>query len=372
MPKLRNSCRLFRLIISCSLSSKTFIFNQIFAMWLQNYLIFPNTAIFFKYLFNTFAPLKNHTMHYIGELISIGVAFSWTATAWLGEIAGKRLGVFTLNVWRMLLTLLFSAILLYVLTGYPFPLYTNGITWFWLLLSGIVGYVLGDYCLFRSYLSIGSRYGQLFMTIAPMAAAFMAWFTLGQHLTVNSIIAMTVTLLGIAISVLGRGEGKKIALKLPLGGVLFGIGAGLGQGTGLVLSKIGLDYYMRDVPSDILPHIIHYLPFSANMIRCLTGLVAFIAIMWIHQGFGRFRESLHDGKGFGMMLIAVIFGPFLGVGFSLMAVQYTAAGIASTLMAITPILIIIPSHYLFGQPITFKGLFGAVISVLGVSLFFLL
>ncbi len=311
-------------------------------------------------------------MQYLGEIISLGVASSWTVTALASEVASKRLGVFTLNVWRMALALLFTGISMWYLTGDFLPVHASARAWLWLAMSGLVGYAFGDYCLFRSYLSIGSRYGQLFMTLAPMAAAFMAWFTLGQHLTVNSIIAMTVTLLGIAISVLGRGEGKKIALKLPLGGVLFGIGAGLGQGTGLVLSKIGLDYYMRDVPSDILPHIIHYLPFSANMIRCLTGLVAFIAIMWIHQGFGRFRESLHDGKGFGMMLIAVIFGPFLGVGFSLMAVQYTAAGIASTLMAITPILIIIPSHYLFGQPITFKGLFGAVISVLGVSLFFLL
>ena len=70
------------------------------------------------------------------------------------------------------------------------------------------------------------------------------------------------------------------------------------------------------------------------------------------------------------MLVAVIFGPFLGVGFSLMAVQYTAAGIASTIMATTPILILIPSHYLFHQKITIKGILGAIISVVGVSLFF--
>ena len=66
-----------------------------------------------------------------------------------------------------------------------------------------------------------------------------------------------------------------------------------------------------------------------------------------------------------------IFGPFVGVGFSLMAVQYTGAGIASTLMALTPIIIILPSYWLFRQPITLKGVIGALISVVGVSLFFL-
>lgn len=311
-------------------------------------------------------------MQYFGEIISLGVAFSWTITAIASEVASKRLGVFTLNVWRMSAAFILTGLGMWLFTGQFMPIYASGRAWLWLTLSGLVGYAMGDYCLFRSYLAIGSRYGQLFMTLAPMAAAFMAWFTLGQHLTLNSMIAMIVTLIGIAISVLGRGEGKKITLKLPLKGVLFGIGAGLGQGVGLVLSKIGLDYYIKDTPSEILPSIQNYLPFSANMIRCLAGFLAFMLIMWIHQGFGMLQKSIHDKRGMSMALIAVIFGPFIGVGFSLMAVQYTAAGIASTLMALTPIFIIIPSHYIFGQPITFKGVLGAVVSVLGVSLFFLL
>ena len=83
------------------------------------------------------------------------------------------------------------------------------------------------------------------------------------------------------------------------------------------------------------------------------------------------RDSLHDRRGLLAMLTAVISGPFIGVGFSLMAVQYTAAGIASTIMAMTPILILLPSYWLFRQPITLRNVVGAVISVFGVSLFFL-
>jgi drug/metabolite transporter (DMT)-like permease len=69
--------------------------------------------------------------------------------------------------------------------------------------------------------------------------------------------------------------------------------------------------------------------------------------------------------------VTTIFGPFVGVGFSLMAVQYTSAGIASTLMALTPIIIILPSYWLFRQPITWRSVAGAVISVIGVSMFFM-
>ena len=42
-------------------------------------------------------------MAYLGELISIGVAFSWTATALLSEFGSKRLGNLTLTVLRMAL-----------------------------------------------------------------------------------------------------------------------------------------------------------------------------------------------------------------------------------------------------------------------------
>ena len=70
------------------------------------------------------------------------------------------------------------------------------------------------------------------------------------------------------------------------------------------------------------------------------------------------------------MLLATITGPFIGVSLSLMAVQYTEAGIASTLMALTPIFIIAPAYWLFHQRVSLKEVIGAVISVIGVSLFF--
>ncbi len=113
----------------------------------------------------------------------------------------------------------------------------------WMLLSGLVGYVIGDYCLFQCYIIIGSRFGQLFMTLAPLSAAFTAWISLGEQMTTMSIFAMLITLVGIAISVLGRGEHHRVSLKLPLNGVLFAIGAAVCQGVGLVLSKIGMNYY---------------------------------------------------------------------------------------------------------------------------------
>lgn len=317
-------------------------------------------------LFVPLRPKSKQTMAYLGELISIGVAFSWTATALLSEFGSKRLGNLTLNVLRMALALVFSLVLFMVVMGSPLPAGASPEAAGWMMLSGLVGYVIGDYCLFQCYIIIGSRYGQLFMTLAPLSAALMAWVTLGQQMNAMSIVAMLITLLGIGISVLGRGEHHRVSLKLPLNGVLFAVGAAMCQGVGLVLSKIGMDHY--DAASSMPEWMI---PFSANFYRCIAGIIGFSLLLYFRDGMAPLREALHDKKGLSVATATTIFGPFVGVGFSLMAVQYTAAGIASTLMAMTPIIILLPSYWLFHEKITWRAVIGAVISVVGVSLFFL-
>lgn len=308
-------------------------------------------------------------MQYIGELISIGVAFSWTATALLSEYGSKRMGNLTLNLMRMVIALVFSCILFWVMSGSPLPAGASTEAYMWMILSGIVGYVIGDFCLFQCYIIIGSKYGQLFMTLAPITAAIMAWFTLGQELRPTAMLAMLVTLAGIAISVLGRGDNHKVSLKLPLAGVLFAIGAAVCQGVGLVLSKIGMNHYEASLTSPLEGWL---LPFHANFFRCIAGTIGFALLMAWREGFKPLQNGVRDRKGLVAAVATTIFGPFVGVGASLLAVQYTAAGIASTLMALTPIIIILPAWWLFKQPITAKSLLGAVISVIGVSLFFLL
>ena len=309
-------------------------------------------------------------MQYLGEIISLTVAFSWTITALFAEVGSKRLGSLQMNVIRMCLSLFMLGITLWCFTGSPFPLYADGKAWFWLSLSGFVGYLLGDYCLFNSYIWIGSRFGQLFMTLAPPTAAIAGFFMLGETLAWNAWLGMLVTLTGIGISVLNKGTSNKLSLKLPLKGVLFGIGAGVGQGVGLVLSKVGMSHYEVSIPAGE-EMVADLMPFASTFIRAVTGAIGFLCVMGLQRKFHTLATSVRDRKGMNAAVWATITGPFIGVSLSLMAVQYTEAGIASTLMALTPVFIIWPAHFFFGQKVTFKEVVGACISVVGVSLFFI-
>ncbi len=312
-------------------------------------------------------------MQHLGEIISLIVALSWTATAIFADIASHRLGALPLNLIRMGFSIVFLSVLLVIVTGSPIPLYADGATYFWLALSGLVGYVFGDMCLFSCYVLIGSKFGQILMTLAPPVAGIAGWLMQGEKLSWHSWLAMLVTLTGIAICILGRGGAThKLEIKLPWKGVLLGIGAGIGQGVGLVLSKIGLENYAAALPDDVSRGVTFMMPFAGTLIRAVTGFLGFFLILAIMGKASQLRTAVNDRQGMKFAVLTTFFGPFLGVSLSLMAVQYANAGVASTLMALTPVLIIVPYSIINHQKISPKEILGAIITVTGAALFFLL
>ena len=327
---------------------------------------------------------------FIGETISLFVALAWTATALFAEVGSKRMGSLPFNIMRMSMSLVLLAITLWLLLGTPYPRYADGSTWFWLLFSGLVGYVIGDYCLMQGYIHIGSRFGQLFMTLSAPTAAITGRLFLGEQMRPLAILGMIITLSGIALSILSKDEESSktthgVRIKLPAKGIFYAAMAGIGQGAGLVISKIGLLHYGQstvaaglsdfDIPDGaVLPVPIAYsIPFSATMIRAFIGFAGFfLALMLFNKdGLAKLHHAVGDRKAMWCALGSTILGPFIGVSASLMATLYTSTGIAQTIFALTPILIIAPAALLFHQKVTVREVIGAVISVFGVALFFI-
>lgn len=311
-------------------------------------------------------------MNHIGEILSLLVAVSWTFSAWFADKASRRIGSMETNVIRLVLATLMLSALLWITVGRPYPVFANGKAWLWLGLSAAVGYVFGDYCLFNSYLVIGPRLGQLMMTIAPPMAAIAGWIMLGESMSWKSILAMAVTLCGIGMSILSRGEKHHFKLDIPLKGIILGIGAGTGQGVGLVLSKIGMEHYALAVPSDAPAAMQAMLPFASTLIRAIIGAIGFFILLNISKGMASLKAAVKDPIGMRDATLLTVFGPALGVSLSLMAVRYANAGIASTLMALAPVIIIAPDVLINKHKIKLKEIIGVLVSITGVAMFFLL
>ena len=305
-----------------------------------------------------------------GELLSLLVAVMWTFTALFAEVASKRMGTLVLNVWRMLLTILLLGIVLWWTCGKPWPMYANAEVWKWFLASGFMGFVFGDYCLFNAYIVMGSRFGQLFMTLASPFAAIAAWLMMGETMGMLALLGMIVTLSGIGISIMGKDDDGTRHLKLPRKGILLGIGAGMGQGIGLVLSKQGLMHYAANIPSEATD-VAAMMPFAGTQMRAVMGLIGFGATLIFLKKWRNMCRFFTDLRGAAAAMGAILLGPFFGVSLSLMAVGMTNTGVAQTLMSLTPILILWPSRLMFGTKISMQEVFGAVIAVAGASLFFI-
>jgi len=293
---------------------------------------------------------------YTGEISAVCVAICWTLSALFFEKAGSRIGSLSVNVIRLMTAILLLGLIAWITRGYFLPTDATAYQWFWLSLSGFIGFFLGDLFLFHSYSIIGSRMAQLVMTLAPPITAMTGFLLLKEHLTLKQFLGISVTVCGIFIAMFGKGRGEKFNFNVPLKGFLFALGGAAGQAIGLVLSKKGLSGY------DVI---------SATQIRAITGGVSFMLLVTFLKRWSSIRKAFSNKSGLKFVLSGSVFGPVIGVSLSLFAVQHTEAGVAATLMALVPIIIILPSALMFKEKITFYQVLGAFVSVAGCVLLFL-
>jgi drug/metabolite transporter (DMT)-like permease len=292
-----------------------------------------------------------------GEFSAILVAVFWTVTALSFESASKRVGSLPVNLIRLVLGFVFLSLLNLIMRGRLLPTDASVHNWIWLSVSGFIGFVMGDLFLFKSYTIIGSWFAMLMMTLAPPLAAIFGWIILDETMGIKSISGMALTTTGIALALFSRDhENNKVTIRKPFRGIFYAFLGALGQALGIVFSKYG----MQD-----------YSPFPSTQIRIITGISGFFIIISISRRWDAVVSALKNIRGMMAITTGSFFGPFLGVSFSLMAVKYTSAGIASTIMAMVPILIIPPSVLLFHHKITLREILGTILSVCGVALFFL-
>ncbi|RLD36214.1 MAG: EamA family transporter [Bacteroidetes bacterium] len=296
--------------------------------------------------------------NYTGELAALATAVFWTITAMAFEVGSKNIGSLALNMIRLVLAFIFLSVFNLIVRGLIFPVDASVHAWVWLSVSGLVGFVFGDYFLFRAFAAINARIAMLFMTLVPPITAVIGWALLGETMTTLEVTGMVLTISGIAMAIFSRGgeNGKKIKLSYPVKGILFGMGGALGQAVGLVLSKYGMGDYHA---------------FAATQIRIIAGMIGFAMIIIVLKKGYLIRKAFKSRPGMIGTGIGSVFGPFLGVSFSLIAVKYASTGVASTLMSIVPILIIPPAVLFFKQKVSWLEVLGAFISVSGVSLFFI-
>lgn len=294
---------------------------------------------------------------HFGEIAALTTAICWTVTAVCFESASKKVGSLSVNFIRLLIAFALLGTFTMFTRGMFLPFDATGSNWLWLLISGLIGFVIGDLFLFQAFVEIGSRISMLIMSSSPPITAIIGYFFMGEKISLAAVIGMLVAMAGIALVILSRNtDDKKIKLSHSAKGLAYAFIGSLGQALGLIFSKFGMGSYN---------------PFAASQIRVIAGIIGFAVVITISKKWGKLDVALKNHSALGFLSIGSVFGPFLGVSLSLLAVQYTATGIVSSITSISPILIIPASILLFKEKVRAKEILGALISILGVVLFFM-
>lgn len=295
-------------------------------------------------------------MEYAGELISLGTAMCWTLTVVSFEYAGKRVGSIPVNILRLLFGFIFLGITLAFLNGSFIPLDASIETWSWLILSGIIGLVIGDLFLFQAFVDVGGRISLLVLSLVPIISAVLGFLFFNEVLSFIQIMGMTITISAIAFVILFRKQNGSIKHPHAKRGVLFAFIGAISQAVGLILSKQGMGDYSA---------------FASTQIRVIAAIIGFLILITIRKEWTNVFKAFKNKTAIKFIIIGSIFGPFLGVSSSLLAMQYTDIGISTTIAQLNVILIIPFSILLFKESVNYKEIIAAIIAFAGVALLFL-
>jgi drug/metabolite transporter (DMT)-like permease len=287
-------------------------------------------------------------MPYIGEVSALATAVLWSVTSFLFAFASERVGSVQVNINRIIL----AAIILFLIvaiSGINYEMSSRQVHY--LILSGIAGLVIGDSFLFKAFQVIGARLGMVLMSLVPAISAVLAWIFLNEIIIPLGIVGMFTTIFGVILVVTDKSHSTSIKGNINKAGILAGFLGAVGQAGGLVLAKFAFEEgYING--------------FVASFTRLASaGIIIFIIGLLLRRYKNPVKVFKNDIPALKATIVATVLAPVLGITLSLIAIEFTKVGIASTLMALVPIVMLPISKYYFKEKLSLQAISGAFIAV---------
>lgn len=297
-------------------------------------------------------------MPYLGEIASLVAAFLGSSTALLFTSASHRIGSFTMSHYRMLLGTLMIYFAFVCVTRQFYPHGISAENWAWLLTSGVAGFFICDVFLFQSYVDLGPRVGSLLFSTTPIMAALLGLAFLGEKLSFTAWIGIAIALTGVAIVILEKKSTKEDhpRKKHFKKGVAFILIAAFFQAVSILTAKPALEAGVDSL--------------AATVIRGVVGTVPYWLVSMFRGRMGVVVGRAKDRKAMWLILAGSALGPAAGVYMMMVAVKNAPVGIASTLMSLSPVMILPLMVIFYKEKITYRAVIGAIVAFLGAALLF--
>ncbi len=284
------------------------------------------------------------------------ILFSISAVC--AQRTSKVLGGVEANFWRIVVATVLLALWAHTagqgLAGKALPMF---------LLSGFVGFGIGDIALYQTLPRLGSRLSILLIhcLAAPFASA-TEWLWLGITMSGIEMAGAALILSGVALAL---APGKHLDIPPPVfwTGVVCGIVAALGQGMGAVLSG----HASRVDESAGLKIDGLTAAYQRILAGLVVGVVAYALVKWRSAPKAE-APTRAASRLWPWVLVNALAGPALGVGCYQWALMKEKAGVVLPIVALTPLVIIPFSRFVEGERPTKRSLAGGLVAVAGVVL----
>ncbi len=238
------------------------------------------------------------------------------------------------------------------------------------LISGAIGFGLGDIALFQTYPRLGTRLTIMMVNcLAAPFAALTEWLWLGNSLSATEIACGAAILGGVGMA-LAPGENPHIDRRTITAGIAFGTLAALGQGLGAVLSRKA--YAVAEAAGQPVDGI------TAAYQRILGGLFVtglFLLFLRWKKIFAGKDEAIsptptlttkEKWRTAGPWLaFNALVGPTLGVSCYQWALLTKGTGVVLPIVAITPLTVIPFAIWMGEERPSRRALIGGMIAVAG-------
>jgi len=295
-------------------------------------------------------------MPYIGEISALITAVLWAGTAIVFTEATKLVGSYVVNITRLILA---TSYLVFIILLFNLNYEISFQQIYLLGLSGIIGLAFGDGFLFKSFQYIGARLSMLVMTLSPPIAAILAYIYLGEQLSNFGILGIVITISGVSIVVFKRSEQPTSDYKKNNLGYLFAFLGAIGQAVNLIFAKEAFQLGDINVFVATFYRMVPSIPFMY-----LLGLL-------IRKKRNSITILKTESKALRYIIVGSVIGPFLGITFSLIAISNTYVGIASTLMATVPIVMLPIVVLYYKEKLSAISIIGAFVAIIGIAILFL-
>jgi drug/metabolite transporter (DMT)-like permease len=293
-------------------------------------------------------------MPFTGEAVCLLTALFWAVAITMFRGPVVRHGARTVSLVKCTLAAALQGLTVLALGQGPALAAAPGKALLALVASGWIGVTIGDTALFAAVARIGVHRTLLLQTLAPVFTALIALAWQGERPTTQQIVGALVILTGVALVVAPDRKGwKRPVERGAVAGVGLGLLAALGQGSGLVLAKVGMETL------DAIP---------ASFVRLAAAVVGLVLITGSRRRMARVGLLVAGPDMLSRIVPATLLGAYLALFTMMIGIKLAPAAIAATLLSVSPVYGLFIDAVVHRQAVTLRGLAGTMLAVVGVGL----